>query len=54
VLNHASGRDDVLGVVRFAAETDGNGDVEAHARPWQDDELARFASYDRHADAGSI
>ena len=54
VLNHASGREDVLRVVRFAAETDGNGEVEAHARPWQDAELARFASYERHTDAGSI
>ena len=54
VLNHASGRDDVLRIVHFAAETAGNGDVEAHAQPWQDDELARFAAYDRGSDAGSL
>jgi aromatic-L-amino-acid/L-tryptophan decarboxylase len=26
----------------------------AYAQPWQDDELARFAAYDRHSDAGSV
>jgi aromatic-L-amino-acid/L-tryptophan decarboxylase len=54
VLNHASGRDDVLRIVRFAAECDPAGDVEAHAQPWQDAELARFAAYDRNTDAGSL
>lgn len=54
VLNHASGPDDVVRAVRFVVESPGEGDVEAHAAAWQDAELARFAAYDRHADAGSL
>ena len=54
VLNHSSGPEDVLGALRFAAESPANGDVEAHAAAWQDAELARFAAYDRNLDAGSV